>query len=201
MFGFFENCYIYFGMLECWWWIVESQGLGSSRSREVDPFLCFRNHSVFVPSLFLYLKGLPCLVLMTNALWLPPSWWSASRNWLASILKHVPANMDPQQYAFITNRPTEDTFTFMAFIRHFCPKPLPVTYTNPYTVGGGCHARCWLAHHEQFGFQYLAQRHFNMQTRGIKPATHYWQQNKWVSVLRVHIIQILLRNQGMITGL
>ena len=28
---------------------------------------------------------------------------------------------------------------------------------------------------DQFGVQYLAQGHFDMQTRGIEPATFWWQ--------------------------
>ena len=40
-----------------------------------------------------------------------------------------------------------------------------------YTDGGGCHARCQPARQEQFGVQYPAQGHFNVQTRGIEPAT------------------------------
>ena len=44
-------------------------------------------------------------------------------------------------------------------------------FINTYTDGGGCHARCQPARQEQFGVQYLAQGHFDMQTRGIKPAT------------------------------
>ena len=34
-----------------------------------------------------------------------------------------------------------------------------ISYTNSYTDGSGCHARCRLAHQEHFGVQYLAQRH------------------------------------------
>ena len=43
---------------------------------------------------------------------------------------------------------------------------------NSYTNGGGCHARCQLAHQEQ----YLAQGHFDIKTRGIKPAT-FWLED------------------------
>ena len=32
------------------------------------------------------------------------------------------------------------------------------------------------AYQEQLGVQYLAQGHFNMQTRGIEPATFLWQE-------------------------
>ena len=35
--------------------------------------------------------------------------------------------------------------------------------THSYTDGRGCHARCLPAHQEQFGVQYLAQGHFEMQ--------------------------------------
>ena len=56
------------------------------------------------------------------------------------------------------------------------------TYSNSYihshTDGGGCHARCRPAHWEQFGVQYLAQGHFDMQTRGNQtsdlPITRRW---------------------------
>ena len=44
-------------------------------------------------------------------------------------------------------------------------------HKNSYTDGGGCHARCQPAHQEQFGVQYLAEGHFDMHTRGIKPET------------------------------
>ena len=37
-------------------------------------------------------------------------------------------------------------------------------------MGGGCHARCRPSHQEQFEVRYLAQGHFNMQTRGIEPS-------------------------------
>ena len=65
------------------------------------------------------------------------------------------------------------TFTFRAFGRCLYPKRLRVIH--PYTDGGGCHAGCRPAHQEQFGVQFLAQRHFDMQTRGIKPATFQYQ--------------------------
>ena len=57
------------------------------------------------------------------------------------------------------------------FIRSFCPKRL--TVIRSHTDGGGCHSRCRWAHQEKFGVQHLAQGYFNMQTRGIKPAT-FW---------------------------
>ena len=49
------------------------------------------------------------------------------------------------------------------------------TYSNSHTDSSGCHARCWPAHQEQSEVQYLAQGHFNVQTRGIEPATFQWQ--------------------------
>ena len=42
-----------------------------------------------------------------------------------------------------------------------------ISYIHSCIDGGGCHARCWPAHQEQFWVQYLAQGHFNMQTMGI----------------------------------
>ena len=39
-------------------------------------------------------------------------------------------------------------------------------FIRSYTDGVGCHARCRPANPEQFGAQYLAQGHFDMQTRG-----------------------------------
>ena len=44
-------------------------------------------------------------------------------------------------------------------------------YRHSYIDGDGCHARFRPAHQEQFGVQYLAQGHFDMQTRRFKPAT------------------------------
>ena len=35
-------------------------------------------------------------------------------------------------------------------------------FSHSYTDGSGCHARCWPAHLEEFGVQYLAQGHFDM---------------------------------------
>ena len=40
------------------------------------------------------------------------------------------------------------------------------SYIHSYTDGGGWHASCWPAHQEQFGVQYFAQGHFDVQTRG-----------------------------------
>ena len=38
-----------------------------------------------------------------------PSWWSALRNWFFWHIKdNIPASLDPHQYAFRTNRSTED---------------------------------------------------------------------------------------------
>ena len=56
----------------------------------------------------------------------------------------------------------------VTFSRRFLSK---VTYSKSYTDGGSCHTRCRPAHQEQFGVQYLAQGHFNMQTRLTEPAT------------------------------
>ena len=58
---------------------------------------------------------------------------------------------------------------FGAFSIRFCWKQLTVAHA--YTDVGGCNAMCWPAHQEQFWVQYLAQGHFNMQTREIKPVT------------------------------
>ena len=41
------------------------------------------------------------------------------------------------------------------------------SYIHSYTDGGGCHAKCWPAHQEQFGVKYFAQGHFDMQISGI----------------------------------
>ena len=42
-----------------------------------------------------------------------------------------------------------------------------------YADGCGCNARHQPGHQEQFGVQYLAQGHFDMQTGGTEPATSY----------------------------
>ena len=85
------------------------------------------------------------------------------------------------------------------FSRHFCPKR--PTVIHAYTDGGGCHARCRPAHQEQFGVQYLAQGHFNMQTRGIwtsdLPVTTHWLYPWAIAVqmetmTRVDILYFLL---------
>ena len=54
---------------------------------------------------------------------------------------------------------------FRALSRRFCPKRPTVIHTYIHTL------MAVAAHQEQFGVQYLAQGHLNMQTRGIKPAT------------------------------
>ena len=45
------------------------------------------------------------------------------------------------------------------------------SHINSYTDGSDCHARCRPAHQEQFGIEYLAHGYFDMQTRGVEPAT------------------------------
>lgn len=50
------------------------------------------------------------------------------------------------------------------FLTHF-------SHIHLYADGGGGHVRCQPAHEEQFGVQYYAQGHPDMQTRGIKPET------------------------------
>ena len=52
------------------------------------------------------------------------------------------------------------------------------SYIHSHTDGSGCHARCRPAHQKQFGVRYLAQRYFDMHTRGIGtsdlPITRHW---------------------------
>ena len=72
---------------------------------------------------------------------------------------------------------SNDIFHFRAFSRRFCPKRLAVnSYIHSFTDGGGSHARCWPENQEQFGVQYQAQGHSDMQNRGIEPA-NFWQQD------------------------
>ena len=57
----------------------------------------------------------------------------------------------------------------MVLSRYLSAKQLTVIHTYIHTLMAV--AEMQSAHQEQFWVQYLAQGHFDMQTRGIKPAT------------------------------
>ena len=72
---------------------------------------------------------------------------------------------------------SSSTFSFTAFSRRFCPKQLTVIHTFT-------HWWRWLpckvltsTIRSSFGVQYLAQGHFNTQTRGIEPAA-LWETRR-----------------------